>query len=819
MSIAATLRQRAALIRAFGHRPPRIVRNVPPKPARFPSGVRTAYLRELLAVVSAMRDAIDRIVVPELPRLVELFARGQLHVDSRLDALDTPRLLETIAIIGGPRTGKTTAAARLAEASGMSVYSSDDLISLGWSQASDAVAEQIKEARAHFGGVFEGVAVVRALRKLLKQSPERPVDAVIVLLDPHVDLTDGQRTMAEGTRTIVREVLGPLMARGVDVTYSLAEHLERPQYARLAGARARLDALRVWRVDSARTDADPSDPLGDLFDQVANEVDQAVPAARIAQAAGNAGNRIASHVRAEVDGQIKQVVGIDVFGGDQGLTDHVNTFVRQQLVQVQALTSATLNKVHAAVFDGLRQGLRAEPLAAKLRQEVGLSKTRATIIANDQVGKLNGELTRLRQTNLGISRYKWITARDELVRPGHRALDGTVQSWASPPVVNIKTGKRAHPGFDTHFYPCRCSAQPIIEDLLAGIDDEGLIAPNVPSKPPANLLPEPVAPAPAKRARAPKPEPLPPTHTPEHHLPALAPIYGTAAPQVAWGRAMSARGESLAMTDFRKGAKALAKAGIEVDDLHGLMFLRDLERDGHTTVGALIRAIESDPSSNEVRRGIARELRVTSKLIAHQRAMKGLTRKVELTGPVRVTTPHMPRARIVDARRRAAQIYSSMAHRDLAQPTEYEWISNHERRGECDAVKRTINVGGAKTNVTDAKLVQTSLHEMAHAIEALNPSRMANAKAYIDARARGESLQKLSDIFPHGTYDAWEQARPDKLWNPYMGKEYVNRGVHYATEATSMAVERIGNVTDLTNEVQLNDPDTIDWLLGQLANQ
>lgn len=813
MSIAATLRQRAALSRAFGHRPPRIVRNVPPKPARFPSGVRTAYLRELLAVVSAMRDAIDRIVVPELPRLVDLFARGQLHVDSRLDALDTPRLFETIAIIGGPRTGKTTAAARLAEASGVGVYSSDDLIALGWSEASSAVAEQITEARAHYGGVFEGVAVVRALRKLLKQSPERPVDAVIVLLEPRVALTDGQRTMTAGTSSIINEVLPALSARGVHISYSLAEHLEQPQYARLAGARARLDALRAWRVDG-----DPNDPLGDLFDQVANDVDQAVPQARIAQAAGNAGNRIASHVRAEVDGQIKQVVGIDVFGGDQKLTDHVNTFVRQQLVQVQALKSATLNKVHAAVFDGLRQGLRVEPLAAKLRQEVGLSKTRATIIANDQVGKLNGELTRLRQTNLGITRYKWITARDELVRPGHRALDGTVQTWASPPVVNPKTGKRAHPGFDTHFYPCRCSAQPVIEDLLAGIDDEGLIAPNVPSKPPANILPEPVAPAPAKRA-APKPEP-PPTHSPEHHLPALVPIYGTkVAPQVAWGRAMSARGESLEMSEFRKGAKALGKAGIEADDMQGFTFLRDLEAAGHTTVGEIIRAIESDPEASIIRREVARELRVSSKLIAHQRAMKGLTRKVELTGPVRVTTPNMPRARIVSARRRAEQIYSSMAHRDLAQPTDYEWISNHDNRGECDPVKRVINVGGAKTNVTDAKLTRTSLHEMAHAIEALNPSRLASAKAYIDARAGSEPVQKLSELVPNANYDPWEQARPDKLWSPYMGKQYVDRGVHVATEATSMAVERIGNVTDLTKHVHDVDPDTIDWLLGQLANQ
>ena len=814
-NIADALRHRAALGRAFGHRVPRVRPNVRLKPARFPSGERTAYLRQLLDVVAAMRAALERIVVPELPRLVELFARGQLHVDShtadiRLDALP-PSFLPRIAVIGGPRTGKTTAAGALATHAGLSLYSSDDLIRLGWSEASTAVAEQIASAY-DFGGVFEGVAVVRALRKLLKQSPAAPVEQVIVMLTPQLGLTEGQRAMTTGTRTIIDEVLPELSARGVPISYSLEEHLER-------FARRDAHGWRAWRLD-----ADPGDPLGGLFDQVANDVDQAVPEARIAQAAGNAGNRVGQHVRAEVNGQIKQLVGIDVFGGDQKLTEHVNTFVRQQLVQVRALTSATLDRTHTAVFDGLRQGLRAEAIAAKLRAEVGLSKTKATIIANDQVGKLNGELTRLRQTNLGITRYKWLTAHDDLVRPGHRALDGTVQSWASPPVVNIKTGKRAHPGFDTHFYPCRCSATPVLDDLLAGIDDDddgtGLIVPKVPTVPPANVPPPPAPPAPPASAatRAPAP-PLPPTHTPEHHLPALVPMYGDAAPQVAWGRAMSARGEAMDMSQFRRGAKALSKAGIEADDLKGVPFLRELEAEGHKTVGELIRAIERDPSSSETQRMYAHELRVTSKLIAHQRAMKKLTRTVEYRGELRVTTPHMPKARIAGARDRTARIYSSMAHRDIAQPTDYTWYATERTRGACNVYLKTINVGAGVPNVTDEKLLGTSLHEVAHAIEGLNPSRAARAEAYLAARAQGEPPRSLMAMFPERAFGADEYARPDKLFDPYMGKDYVDRNGRWATEVTSMAVQHLGNTTELTKTVHARDPDTIDWLLGQLANQ
>lgn len=115
-----------------------------------------------------------------------------------------------IVVLGGPRTGKTTYAATLSDR----VRHTDDAAGLGWSEASAEVAGWM----AHEGPwVIEGVAGARALRKALSASTERPCDRVVVLSEPWVDLTSGQRTMTKGCATVFAEIREELISRGVEV--------------------------------------------------------------------------------------------------------------------------------------------------------------------------------------------------------------------------------------------------------------------------------------------------------------------------------------------------------------------------------------------------------------------------------------------------------------------------------------------------------------------------------------------------------------------------------------------------------------------------
>lgn len=123
--------------------------------------------------------------------------------------------MKRIVIVGGPRTGKTTLAARIA--AGAEVRHTDDLIAdHDWSGASEAAAKW-------FGGpdpvVVEGVATARALRKWMAANPgdAKPCDQVFVTVTTKVETTSRQDAMGKGVATVLREIEPELLRRGVRV--------------------------------------------------------------------------------------------------------------------------------------------------------------------------------------------------------------------------------------------------------------------------------------------------------------------------------------------------------------------------------------------------------------------------------------------------------------------------------------------------------------------------------------------------------------------------------------------------------------------------
>lgn len=122
-----------------------------------------------------------------------------------------------IAILGAPKTGKTTYAARRAQESSARMRSTDDVISMGWSEASAHISSWFD---APGDWIIEGVAVARALRKWLERNPAgRPVDELILTSNaPFQAHSQGQASMAKGIITVLNEILPALRARGVKIT-------------------------------------------------------------------------------------------------------------------------------------------------------------------------------------------------------------------------------------------------------------------------------------------------------------------------------------------------------------------------------------------------------------------------------------------------------------------------------------------------------------------------------------------------------------------------------------------------------------------------
>lgn len=162
-----------------------------------------------------------------------------------------------------------------------------------------------------------------------------------------------------------------------------------------------------------------------------------------------------------------------------------------------------INRINEAVMRGVRdQSSTAEIMRDVRKIGKNISTARAKLIAEDQVGKLNGVLTKRRQLEAGIPIYIWSTAKDERVRgkpggkypravPSHWDMEGKLCRWddntvfADPAVaverdekgniVNInwrsRTGRMpfAIPGQEIR---CRCTANAYWESFLQEVDVE-----------------------------------------------------------------------------------------------------------------------------------------------------------------------------------------------------------------------------------------------------------------------------------------------------------------------------------------------------------
>lgn len=72
------------------------------------------------------------------------------------------------------------------------------------------------------------------------------------------------------------------------------------------------------------------------------------------------------------------------------------------------------------------------PLEKRLVERLGVSKSRAKLIARDQVSKLNATLSEERHKAAGSERYEWSTSGDERVRSRHVEIDGNIYRYGEP---------------------------------------------------------------------------------------------------------------------------------------------------------------------------------------------------------------------------------------------------------------------------------------------------------------------------------------------------------------------------------------------------
>lgn len=180
------------------------------------------------------------------------------------------------------------------------------------------------------------------------------------------------------------------------------------------------------------------------------------PDSRLRQIAQKQADDVAEHNKKQVGRVLKSTLDIDLFNSEPWLKPQIENFIEQNVGLIKSVDERYFGELQETVFRGARTGKSTKEVAEEIRRRGDVTQSKAELIARDQINKFNGQLSEIRQTELGVTRYRWRTSLDERVRPEHAEREGKIFSWDDPP-------EDGHPGEPIN---CRCYAEPILEDIL-----------------------------------------------------------------------------------------------------------------------------------------------------------------------------------------------------------------------------------------------------------------------------------------------------------------------------------------------------------------
>ena len=185
----------------------------------------------------------------------------------------------------------------------------------------------------------------------------------------------------------------------------------------------------------------------------------------------------------------------------------IKQWVFENVNLIKGLSDDYIKKINQTVMNAFNTGQTAESLArelTKINNEFATGRralvtkdgkpvltksgkpkfrrvqSRADLVARDQIGKLNGQYTKKRQTDVGVDKYIWNTSGDARVRTKHAAMNGKLCMWDDSSVYSVDGGKswisrssiggiELHPGMDVQ---CRCGAEAFWDDFINEIEQE-----------------------------------------------------------------------------------------------------------------------------------------------------------------------------------------------------------------------------------------------------------------------------------------------------------------------------------------------------------
>jgi SPP1 gp7 family putative phage head morphogenesis protein len=122
-----------------------------------------------------------------------------------------------------------------------------------------------------------------------------------------------------------------------------------------------------------------------------------------------------------------------------------------------------IKDLRGRVEDNALEGYRFDKLIGMIQGRYHVSQNKAKFLARQETALFVSKFNEQRVKEAGVTSYIWSTSHDGRVRDSHKDLDKTIQFYDQPPIVDVRTGRRANPGED---FNCRCVPIPILRKPL-----------------------------------------------------------------------------------------------------------------------------------------------------------------------------------------------------------------------------------------------------------------------------------------------------------------------------------------------------------------
>jgi len=223
-------------------------------------------------------------------------------------------------------------------------------------------------------------------------------------------------------------------------------------------------------MPQVRMDANVESRVRKLFDKIQAQLDDSFSDAMLRRWAKNMVGNVNRNSKKNTTRAIKagykktgEVPNFEPLMQDGKLSPYFENVVDENVGLIRSIPLHRLEPFKNQLVAVITKDRSYSEIKKIIIKHFGATRARAALIARDQVGKLNGQLNKYRQQQLGAKRYIWRSSADARERKDHRRLNNTVQLWSRPPIVNRSTGERGHPADD---YQCRCWAEMVLEDIL-----------------------------------------------------------------------------------------------------------------------------------------------------------------------------------------------------------------------------------------------------------------------------------------------------------------------------------------------------------------